>query len=63
MKREEETPKVQTTGTSPQQNQEVSISSASVENAHASGDGAVKKTDELSFSEDSEKTKTESTPY
>lgn len=63
MKRDEEIPKVQTTSNSSQQIQETHISSASVENAHATGDGAVKKTDELSSLDENEERSTESTPY
>lgn len=63
MKRNEETPKVQTAATSPQQNQDTNITSASVENAHAAGDGAVKKPDEIAPSEENEETSTEKTPY
>jgi hypothetical protein len=61
MKREEEKNKVQTTQNQCSENQE--ITSALIENAHASGDGAVKKTDELSLSEDNEKKSTDTPPY
>lgn len=63
MKRDEEAPKVQTTDTSPQRTQETPITSAIVENAHATGDGAVKKTDELTSLDENEEKSTESTPY
>ncbi|ANE49797.1 hypothetical protein [Flavisolibacter tropicus] len=63
MKRDEEFPKMQTTATSPLQNLEMHITSASVENAHATGDGAVKKTDELDPCDENEESTTESTPY
>ena len=60
MKRDEE--KTKTQPTQGIQNQDVEITSASVENAHATGDGAVKKTDELLPSED-EESSTETSPY
>ena len=62
MKRDEEKDKTQTT-THSSQGREVEITSASVDNAHAAGDGAVKKTDELLPSEDKNETSTDTTPY
>lgn len=60
MKRDEEKTKNQPT--QERQNQDAEITSASVENAHATGDGAVKKTDELLPAEDDESS-TETSPY
>lgn len=62
MKRDEEKAITQTTSPT-RQNQNSEITSASVENAHATGDGAVKKTDELLPSEDSDDLPTDTTPY
>lgn len=62
MKHDEEKEKAQTTAHS-SQDRDVEITSASVDNAHATGDGAVKKTDELLLSDDNNKKSTDTTPY
>lgn len=62
MKRDEEKAKTQTPPQS-RQDQEAEITSASIENAHATGDGAVKKPDELLPTDDNNETSTETTPY
>lgn len=62
MKREEEKVQGQTTS-SPRQATDAAITSASVENAHAAGDGAVKKTDETLPNEDNNETSTDTAPY
>ena len=61
MKRNEE--KQNTHTTPPSKKEESEITSNSVENAHATGDGAVQKSDELLPSEDGNKTTTDTTPY
>lgn len=61
MKRDED--KMKTQPIQPPPSSEENITSASVENAHATGDGAVKKTDELLLSENNEETSTNTPPY
>jgi hypothetical protein len=61
MKRDEDKSKTQPAQNLPTQASE--ITSDSVENAHASGDGAVKKTDEFLSSEDNEETTTDTSSY
>ncbi len=61
MKRSEE--KLKEASTSPSQKEDTDITSNSVENAHAAGDGAVQKSDELLPTEDDNKTTIDTTPY
>ena len=61
MKRNEE--KQNESAPFPSKKEETEITSDSVENAHATGDGAVQKSDELLPTEDDNKTTTDTTPY
>lgn len=63
MKRAEEMPNIQTTKDT-RQSLDTKINSTAVDNAHATGDGAVKKTDEINSSDEKEQDSSmDTTPY